>query len=96
LTFLPLFKGVDFFSTSKKDFSFSLQNKESTKNDIGGIEMSVLFMGILATIMGAVILQVFEPILTPLSEVIRKKPFETTVIVGLVAIIGLLVVATGV
>lgn len=58
--------------------------------------MSILFMGVLATVLGWVVNKVFEPILEPLSEVIRRKPFETTVIVGLVTIIGLLVVTTGV
>lgn len=57
--------------------------------------MSILFMGVLATVLGWVVTKVFEPILVPLSEVIRRKPFETTVIVGLV-VIGLLVVTTGV
>ncbi|MBC9722026.1 MAG: hypothetical protein H9W82_12195 [Lactobacillus sp.] len=58
--------------------------------------MNVLFMGILATLVGAMIHQVFEPILTPLSRIIRRKPFETIVIVGLIAIIGLLFTMTGI
>lgn len=58
--------------------------------------MSVLFIGILATVLGWVATKVFEPILAPLSEVIRRKPFETTVIMGLVAIIGLLIATNGI
>lgn len=57
--------------------------------------MSILFMGILATVLGWIVTQVFKPILTPLSEVIRRMPFETTVIMGLIAIIGLLIATNG-
>lgn len=53
--------------------------------------MSSVLINIVITAIVGVVVELFKSKIKTFGEVIRRKPYETTVIIGLLIIIGLLV-----